>query len=210
MNQIFATREQWLVAAIDELSANFLALGFTLPAKIRPACALGSGGTRKRKGGKQVGECWHSDRSGDASYEIMISPTEADPVRVLSILVHELCHAADGLQHGHKGPFAIMARGLHLEGPLTATVGGTAFAAMVAPIIQTLGDYPHAALDTSTRTKQSTRMHKCCCPVCGYTVRTTAKWLAFGIPACPNRFWKDPADGQLRLCPSKGSPMKVS
>lgn len=210
MNQIYATREQWLEAAINELSGNFLALGHQLPAKIRPACAFGSGGTRKRKGGKQVGECWHSDRSGDHSYEIMISPTEADPVRVLSILTHELCHAADGLVSGHKGPFAVMARGLHLEGPLTATTGGAAFAAMVTPIITTLGAYPHAALDTSQKPTQSTRMVKCQCKVCGYTVRTASKWLAVGTPACPNRKYKDPATGEEGLCPNKSIPMEVS
>jgi len=80
-----------------------------------------------------------------------------------------------------------MARGLHLEGPLTATTGGAAFASMVAPIIVALGAYPHAALDTTQKVKQSTRMLKCTCPSCGYTVRTTAKWIALGVPVCPNR-----------------------
>ena len=33
--------------------------------------------------------------------------------------------------------------------------------------------------------KQSTRMLKVLCPSCGYTLRTTARWLAVGFPTCP-------------------------
>ena len=33
--------------------------------------------------------------------------------------------------------------------------------------------------------KQTTRMLKCECPACGYTVRTTRKWLDIAVPTCP-------------------------
>lgn len=33
--------------------------------------------------------------------------------------------------------------------------------------------------------KQTTRMLKCECPQCGYTVRTTRKWLDVAVPVCP-------------------------
>lgn len=33
--------------------------------------------------------------------------------------------------------------------------------------------------------KQSTRMLKVICPGCGYTVRTTQKWIDIGLPTCP-------------------------
>lgn len=29
------------------------------------------------------------------------------------------------------------------------------------------------------------RLVKCSCPDCGYVVRTTAKWIAVGLPTCP-------------------------
>lgn len=39
----------------------------------------------------------------------------------------------------------------------------------------------------STRPKkQTTRLKKCECRECGYTVRVTAKWLEVGAPHCPN------------------------
>ena len=33
--------------------------------------------------------------------------------------------------------------------------------------------------------KDTTRMHKVVCASCGYTVRTSAKWIATGLPTCP-------------------------
>lgn len=32
--------------------------------------------------------------------------------------------------------------------------------------------------------KQATRMIKVCCPGCGYTIRTTQKWIDVGLPTC--------------------------
>src|SRR3546814_18282994 len=49
---------------------------------------------------------------------------------------------------------------------------------------------PHARLDTDGEStapkKQKTRMLKCECAECGYTVRTARKWLEqAGAPLCP-------------------------
>lgn len=186
VNAIHPTREAWLEAAVSELAPDFMALGGTLPAKIRVSCAFTSGGTRKRGGKAMVGECWDSSRSGDKAFEIMVSPIEDDPYRVLAILTHELCHAAAGIAAGHRGQFATLARGMALVGPLTATTGDKDFKVRVDPILKTLGLYPHAKLDTSKRTKQTTRLVKCQCQTCGYTVRTTSKWIvSIGTPICP-------------------------
>ena len=185
MSQIYATREEWLQAAVDEFSGTFRELGSRLPKKIRVTCGFTSGGTRKTKKNKiMIGECWDSERSGDKTTEIMVSPIEDTPTRVLAILAHELCHAANGVQNGHHAAFPALARGLKLEGPLTMTFGGVDFANEHAHILKTLGDYPHAKLDTASKVKQGTRMIKCVCPDCGYTVRTTEKWLLIGMPHC--------------------------
>lgn len=184
MQTVYTTREEWLIAAMNEVAVDFAILGAPLPDKIRLTCGFTSGGTRGKKL-TRVGECWDASRSGDKAVEILISPVIDDPFRVLDILVHELCHAAAGIKAGHKGAFATLARGMNLEGPLTATIGGDAFRVRFGDLIANLGAYPHAALDTSTRKKQSTRMLKACCPACGYTVRLTAKWLRLGAPYCP-------------------------
>ncbi len=179
------TREAWLEEAMSELSPHFVKLNRPLPARIRVTCGFTSGGTRKRRGGKTlVGECWDSTRSGDATFELMVSPVEDDPVRVLGILAHELCHAAVGLKAGHGPAFRSLARGMELEGPLTATTVGLAFETFTSSMRQRLGDYPHCKLDTSTRQVQTTRMLRCTC-ACGYTVRLSQKWLTVGLPLCP-------------------------
>lgn len=140
---------------MSEVSVQFKRLGFPLPKRIRVTCGFTSGGTRKRPGGKVlIGECWDSSKSGDKSFEIMVSPTEADPVRVLGILVHELAHAAAGLAAGHSGDFETLARGLNLEGPLPKTTVGDAFKAQTAPALERLGEYPHAKLNTAKKTVQ--------------------------------------------------------
>jgi hypothetical protein len=187
MNQLHPTREAWLEAATSELSMHFLQQGHPLPQLVKVSCAFTSGGTRKRNGASAIGECWDASRSAQGAVEIMISPVEDDPVKVLATLCHELCHASAGVKSGHRGVFAKLARSLHLEGPLTATRGSQHFNTVFAPpIIKTLGTYPHAALDTSTRTKQTTRMLRCRCAQCGYTVRVTQAWLRLGAPVCPN------------------------
>lgn len=42
-----------------------------------------------------------------------------------------------------------------------------------------------AGVPYSEKGPQTTRMRKCWCEKCGYTIRTTAKWLATGVPLCP-------------------------
>jgi hypothetical protein len=50
----------------------------------------------------------------------------------------------------------------------------------------TFPDYPQPEVRTEEK-KQTTFLIKCHCEKCGYTVRTTARWLdQFGPPICPN------------------------
>lgn len=80
---------------------------------------------------------------------------------------------------------------------MTATTAGPKFLERIAPVLERLGAYPHAALTgggSSAKPKQPTRMLKVVCGTgCGgeedgniYTVRTTRKWLdSIGPPVCP-------------------------
>jgi rubrerythrin len=38
---------------------------------------------------------------------------------------------------------------------------------------------------TKDSPKQTTRLLKAICPVCGYTVRVTKRWAEIGLPICP-------------------------
>jgi hypothetical protein len=188
MTNKFETREQWLNAAIAHYRPVFSSKGFPIPDKVRVACAFPSVRALAGSGNNhRIGECWSGKASADGTIEMMISPAIAEPLRVLDILAHELCHASVGNEHGHKGPFRTLALAIGLEGKMTATRGGAAFKQHAQTIVDDIGPYPHGALDARVgRKKQTTRMHKCECSACGYTVRISQKWLDdVGAPHCP-------------------------
>jgi hypothetical protein len=179
------TREQWLSQATEELRALFKQHGDTIPTQVRSSCGFPSKSALASKN-RRIGECWSSAASADSHAEIFISPTISDSARVLDILAHELIHAVHpGDGHGKK--FGKTSRAIGLEGKLTATVAGPKFTAWAEPVLARLGAYPHADLvPSNAQKKQTTRMLKCVCSDCGYTVRVAGKWLAdMGAPHCP-------------------------
>ena len=181
--QIHQTREAWLNAFAVAMRPIFEALHAPLPAKVRIAVAFTSGGSR----GKRIGECWSSEASGDGHFEIMIRPDYDDANEIAAILVHELIHAAVGLQEKHKGWFKAVALAIGLEGKMTATTASARLLEALKPILEALGEMPHAKLNfRQAKKKQATAMVKCECGECGYIVRTTNKWLDnVGAPWCP-------------------------
>ena len=178
-----ATRETYLASATEHLAPLFTAQGFPLPA-VRASVGIPAGG----KGGKlkRIGECWSNLASADNTTEIFICPSQSEPVAVLAILLHELVHAAVGLECGHKGPFKRVALALGLEGKMRATVPGASLTKDLQALSDTLGDYPHAALNTalSGRKTQGTRMIKLECDDCGWSCRTAQKNVDAGTPTC--------------------------
>ena len=181
-----ACREAWLCRAA-ELLKSVCEPHFTYPERLRISCGWPSKSAlaaRKRR----IGECWATTASKDRSAEIFISPCLDDPQLVVGVLLHELIHAGVGVECGHKGPFKRAALAIGMEGKMTETLPGPALRQRIAYLIEDLGPYPHACLDGMERAgpkKQGTRMMKVECPSCGYTVRTTAKWLEIGTPTCP-------------------------
>lgn len=184
----FATREEWLVAAVDTLRPMFRELAdVDLPA-VR--VSVGWPGGRGKKGGV-VGQCWATGAATDKTSQLFVSPVLDDAARVLDVVAHELVHAALDCQGGHGSPFAKIAKAIGLEGPMRATVAGEALKARLEEIVTVLGAYPHAALSTAAEgadgpRKQGTRMFKVECPMSGYKARTTRQWLdEYGAPFCP-------------------------
>ena len=185
MNNI-ENREAWLSQATTELRALFKQCGADLPLKVRASCGFPSKSALASKN-RRVGECWSTRASADSHAEIFISPTISDSMRVLDILAHELVHACHP-NDGHGAKFGKTARAIGLEGKLTATTAGEAFKRWASPVLARLGAYPHADLvPANAQKKQSTRMLKCVCRDCGYTVRVAGKWLNdMGAPHCPD------------------------
>jgi hypothetical protein len=183
-------RQRWLEAGVVSLRALFAEKNFEVPANVRVSIGWPKGSHGK---GRAIGQCWYAEGSSDQHNEIFISPELGDGARILDVLAHELAHAVAGHKAGHKAPFKRVAEAVGLTGKMTATVAGEAFAAWAAAHIKTVGAYPGGTLSPVERKKQSTRLIKCECEQCGFTVRTTRKWIAeVGAPHCPN-------DGEMNV-----------
>lgn len=175
------TREEWLQAGINGLAEMFAEIGETIP-EVYVSVGFPKGARGK---GKAIGICHPAVLSGDEKAHIFIHPSLTDSARVLDVLAHELIHALDNCESGHKGRFAKVAKAFGLEGKMTATVAGEELKGRLNALILELGEYPHALLKESGK-KQSTRMIKCECDDCGYIVRTSQKWIdEMGAPICP-------------------------
>ncbi|GAA3473864.1 hypothetical protein [Nonomuraea roseola] len=145
MKDLTKTREAWLIKAMETFRPRFKEIGFPLPKKVHVSVGYGSDG-RGTENGTILGVCFASFVSNDGANHIYISPEIGDTARVLDVLMHELCHAADDCRNGHQGPFADAAKALGLVGPMTATVAGEDLALELKKMAQDLGEYPHGVL----------------------------------------------------------------
>ena len=184
-------RETWLWLAIRELSKLLAEAGAVVPEKIAASTGWPSaGGLAMRR--KVNGECW-SQKSGNGITQIFVNPTLGDSVEVLSVMTHELIHASDDCESGHRGYFVRVAKAVGLVRPWTATTAGTDLKCKLIEIIGIIGPYPHVKMSPVVIKKQSTRMIKLVCavgPTDGfpnpYSVRTTRMWIdGLGTPKCP-------------------------
>lgn len=138
-------RESWLGVAITTMRPWFEEKNFPLPEVILASC-----GWPQHKGGKTkaLGQCFDPVWTKDGVAQIFICPTIEDPVRVLDVLLHELCHTAVGTMVGHSGPFVTLIRLFGLEGKATATYckKNTALHLRLLTLSELLGAYPHSAV----------------------------------------------------------------
>jgi hypothetical protein len=175
------TREEWLQASINGLKELFAEIGETVP-DVYVSVGYPKGARGK---GKTIGQCHPAVLSGDDKAHIFIHPCLTDSVKVLAVLGHELIHAIDNCESGHKGRFAKVAKAFGLEGKMTETTPSATLVERLNTLVTLLGEYPHALLKESGK-KQSTRMIKCECYSCGYIARTSSKWIEqAGAPICP-------------------------
>ncbi|MGE3171789.1 MAG: transcription elongation protein SprT [Planctomycetota bacterium] len=179
------TREQWLGALVDALRPTFAGLGSPLPEPIRVSCGWPSKSALSSKA-KRIGEAWSARCSADGAHETFLSPSLGDAVEVGAVLVHELVHHAVGVEHGHRAPFARLAKAVGLVGPMRTTTAGPDLADRLHTLAERLGPYPHGALVAGMgRKKQTTRMLKVACADCGCIARMTRQWLdTVGAPTC--------------------------
>jgi hypothetical protein len=167
------TREEWLMTAIQLFRPIFAERGYIIPEKVKATVGYPSNGGR----GKVIGECHCCTASAGGFHEIFIRPDLADEQRILGVLVHELIHAAIGVEHKHNPRFKKAMLALCLEGKPTATTEGEPFRRMVLPVLSELGPIPHKALSLNGKKKQKTRMLKVECPCCSFKFRSAKQPL---------------------------------
>lgn len=141
-----------------------------------------------------MGQTWPRELSGDATFEVFVSPYVEETLQVAAIAAHELCHVALRCRYGHGREFRRVALALGLHGPMRATTATTQLEATFKRLVdEVLGPYPHARLDEPASTdvtvgnqkRQKGRLLKVTCPSCFYAIWTTRTWLARGVPRCP-------------------------
>lgn len=192
------TREAWMGRAVDAMRPWFAEHGLTVP-PVR--VSIGWPGGRGSRA-NSLGQCWDPTVVGDKVPAIFVSPVQGDPVEVLETIGHELIHAA-GHMH-HRAPFQKVARTMgYMNGGKTKSSRAESpdLYARLDALAADLGPFGHSPITPSrdgeakvdpltglplNPNTQSTRMLKVACPVDGYTVRTTRKWLAVGQPMCPD------------------------
>jgi len=173
-------RQQWLERAVEALRMKFADAGYAIPQKIR----VSIGWPKRAASCGAIGECWSTEASSDLHAELFISPQLTEGARILDVLAHELTHATVGTGAGHGKPFKQCALKIGLHGPMRSTTASAEFAAWAQELFKRIGPYPAGFLTDTP--KQGTRMLKCECSTCGYTVRITRKWLTLaGPPICP-------------------------
>lgn len=145
----YATREQWLEAAIEEFRPTFEQIGYPLPERVHVSCGWGYG--KAHAEAKDIaGQCWSGTQSEDSYPHVFIGPMLHRPVEVLGTLIHELIHAALDPEMSHGKSFKAAATTLGLVGPMRATVPdlptGLQYE-MLAAEGGVLGPYPHSPIE---------------------------------------------------------------
>jgi len=176
---MFSERETYLQACSTILQHSVFTAAGIEPAqweakKYRVSCGFPLGFRGSRSGKYAIGQAFDPSISADDTCEIFINPILAEPAQVVAVLIHELIHVFAGVQEGHKGEFARIARAVGLEGKLTATVAGAELQTKIDAIVAQLGAYPHAPIDPQSRKKQGTRLLKLNCAACDWTARVSA------------------------------------
>lgn len=192
--QLFDDREAWLTEA-----SNLILDDMIMPLsgdRARPEFRISIGFPKHSRGGKAIAVCFAKEASSDNVNEIFINPEIDNPIQVLASNVHELIHAVDNCENGHKGYFAETARAVGLEGKLTSTYAGPELEARLKEYARLLGKFPHHKMNSDvTHKPDGTRQRKVQCSnvECGFIFRTSQKWInrlraGAECPCCGERY----------------------
>lgn len=182
MRTLLNTREDWLRACLTRVTAGW-PVGADLPENTR--ISVGFPQKRRGKGGNRAAEHYRPDESEGGFWEIFVSPAMGDALEVARAVAFEAARIST-----RRAPTAPEIKSLSER---------------AERVVKTLPPYPHSALKVGTTPTATapgaevpgpgSRMIRAVCPTCGYSLRTTRKWLAVAVPSCP----ADPAHGMMRV-----------
>jgi len=185
--QKYTTREEWLIAAGQELRARVFPDHEIPPYRV----SVGWPGGRGKKS-STIGQCWNTNCSEDGLAQVFVSPVVKSEIEVLRVLTHEMIHVFDNCEHGHRGTFLQVFKAVGMTGKATECEASKELTDKLDGIRKRLGPYPHSALRSSQKAgklgepKQKSRQLQVKCVDCGYIARTTRMWLTdVGAPICP-------------------------
>jgi len=162
-----ATREGWLLRAAGMILEEVLhpvAEGRSTQFCVSVGFPKGQHGR-----GPAVGQCWSPGSSRDGKAHIFVSPIRdgKEVLAVLATVTHELIHALDRCESGHRKEFARMALAVGLQRPLTSSSPNEVLTARLNEVAERLGPFPHGALVPAARSKPGSRLRlwECACGV---------------------------------------------
>lgn len=129
-------RSDWFASAIPLLASHVFE-EHPLP-PVRVTCVWPGGG-RSAAYSNSIGKCWQREHGVNL---VFVSPRIIDPLIALEILVHELVHAIDDCQSGHRGNFKLIAQAIGLEGRMTQTLANPSLRSKIAIVRENLGKFP--------------------------------------------------------------------
>lgn len=145
------------------------------------------------------GDSWHQKKA--AWHEINLCAEHLDTCDVGELIIHELAHAENhtlGIRdcsgsQCHNKHFKSMAERLGLVvkprdkryGYGFTELGEEAKSFLCKINFDRTVFQRHRNKHVGKAKSGGTRLLKCECPECGYTIRTTQKWIDVGLPTCP-------------------------
>jgi hypothetical protein len=163
------TREQWLNECAELIWLDILEPKI---GSVKPPFRLSVAPLKSRA----LGQCHKREQSEDGKNEIFITAHCSDSLEILSVLTHELLHAVDNNEHGHKGIWAKNARAVGFLPPLTENHPSPELLEQLKEYPQILGEIPHAALHVKPKSKGRNN-NKLKCDACGFQANLSAKWV---------------------------------
>lgn len=196
------TREEWAAAFIEQARPWLAQVAARLPAP--GFLQVGFGFATTGANSRHIGEAIRGGGEEEVT-DIIIDPRHDTTFDIASTLIHELVHVAAGVKDGHGGEFVRIQKALGLVGKPTQCGLGEQHRTWLAEVVSIIGECPHRKLRVLHK-PDGTRMLKLqCregslgfCECGGYTLRTTAKWIAVGYPMCPFGSEMTEAPAELR------------